>query len=63
MLGTYHTYKMFLDDLRPTDVKNKEEANKAKRLEQKRQIRMNNSLESGNMPRGGRMDNNRTNAA
>lgn len=49
-MNTYFGYKVFLDDLRPKDVKEQEQLTKAKRLEQKRQQRMAHSMDH-NTPR------------
>ena len=46
-LNTYYSYKVFLDDLRPKDVKEQEQLAKAKRLEEKRQQRMALSMDQG----------------
>ena len=35
-LGTYHTYMVFLNDLRPKEVKDQEKVRKAQRLEERR---------------------------
>ena len=59
-----YTYKVFLDDLRPKEVKDREAAQRAEKLEQKRLRRQAQSMEPTDQPRRGtRTDPSRSIAA
>ena len=45
LLNTYHGYKVFLDDLRDKEVKDREAAFRARKLEEKRQKQNNQQNE------------------
>lgn len=56
ILNTYHSYKHFLDDLRPKEVKDRAAAVKMEKLEHKMRARKANSLQDSQPHRGGRIN-------